>query len=185
MAYNKKQFLDLLIEYRSDEARRARRNVGVTTFAIILGCLLNLHLANMNLFGMNVSSASERTVLVIAFILLIYWSIMFLFTSFQDSKIQEERLRILKDEAPQLLERLKMIEKIKNDHEQQWYIYERDYPDYNEVKTSVEAYQLQQNRTKQASTAVKWMRRIEFCVPLVLTILAVLALSIMFKKTFS
>jgi len=110
---------------------------------------------------------------------------MFLFTSFQDSKIQEERLRILKDEAPQLLERLKMIEKIKNDHEQQWYIYERDYPDYNEVKTSVEAYQLQQNRTKQASTAVKWMRRIEFCVPLVLTILAVLALSIMFKKTFS
>ena len=72
IAYDKKQFLDLLLEYRSDEAKKARRNVSAIAFVVLSACLLNFHLSNMNVFGMDVSRASEIPVLVVAFVLLAY-----------------------------------------------------------------------------------------------------------------
>jgi len=68
MAYDKKQFLDLLLEYKSDESKKARRNVSLIAFVILSACFLNLHLSNMTVLGMNVSHASEIPVLVVAFI---------------------------------------------------------------------------------------------------------------------
>lgn len=178
MAYDKKQFLDLLLEYRSDEAKKARRNVSTIAVVILAAWLLNLHLSNMNVFGMNVSQASEIPVLIVAFVLLVYWLGMFLLALYQDSEIQKERKLILGDEVEYLVKRREEIEKAKKDLGPSYW--RQEYPDYTEVTASIEAYQIQQVRTMRAIIAVAWMRRLEFYVPMALAVLAVLALVEMF-----
>jgi hypothetical protein len=173
MAYDKKHFLDLLLEYRSDEAKKARRNVSVIAFVIISAWCLNLHLSSMSVLGMNVSGASEIPVLAITFVLLVYWFGMFLLAWLQDSEIQKERSLILDEQVTSLLNRLEVIEKAKKELPSFWSI---QHPDHSEVQASVGAYKLQQQRTKRALLAVTWMRRMEFYVPLVLTGAAMLVL---------
>ena len=175
MEYDKKQFLDLLLEYRSDEAKKARRNVSAIAFMIFVAWLLNLHLSEINVFGMNVSRASEIQLLVVAFILLIYWLGMFILALLQDSEIQKERSLILKERVTYFEKRLEIIEKRKEKGGGPW-----EFPDYNEVITSVEAYRLQQQRTKRAIKVVALMRRFESYVPIALAVIAVLALAKMF-----
>ena len=178
MTYDKKQFLDLLLEYRSDEAKKARRNISVVAFMILSVCLLDLHLRDINLFGMNLSEASEIPVLVVASVLLVYWSGMFLLAWLQDSEIQKERSLILDEHVSHLVTRLGLIEKAQKEDKSYWPVL---YPDHNEVRASVEAYRLQQQRTKRATLAVAWMRRLEFYVPLILAGAAVLSLLKMFS----
>jgi hypothetical protein len=178
MAYNKKEFIDLLLEYRSDESKKARRNVTVISFVILTAWYLNLHLSNMTLLGMNISKASEVPVLVVAFVLLVYWSSVFLLAWIQDSEIQKERSLILNEQVTYLLKRLEMIEEARKENDNLWPV---RYPDHSEVRASVEAYQLQQQRTKRAVLAVMWMRRLEFYVPLALSAAAVLVLMQMLR----
>ena len=178
MAYDKKQFLDLLLEYRSDESKKARRNVSLIAFVVLFAWFLNLHLSNMTVLGMNISKASEIPVLVVAFVLLVYWSGIFLLAWIQDSEIQKERSLILNEQVTYLLKRLEMIEEARKEKDNFWPM---RYPDHSEVRASVEAYQLQQHRTRRAVLAVAWMRRLEFYVPLALSAAAVLALIKMFR----
>jgi hypothetical protein len=180
MAYDKKQFLDLLLEYRSDEAKKARRNVSLTAFVILSACFLKLHLSNMTVLGMNVSQASEIPVLVVAFVLLVYWSAIFLLAWIQDSEIQKERSLILDEQVTYLIKRLEMIDEARNSPNSIWSL---SYPDHIEVRASVEAYRLQQQRTKRAVLAVTWLRRLEFYIPIVLSGSAALALLKMFRDT--
>ena len=178
MAYDKKQFLDLLLEYRSDEAKKARRNVSLTAFVILSASFLNLHLSNMSVLGMNVSQASEIPVLVVAFVLLLYWSGIFLLAWIQDSEIQKERSLILDEQMTYLIKRLETIDEERKKQNSLWAM---AYPDHNEVRVSVEAYRLQQQRTKRAVLTVTWMRRLEFYVPIALSGAAVVALLKMFR----
>jgi hypothetical protein len=178
MAYDKKQFLDLLLEYRSDESKKARRNVSLIAFVVLSAWFLNLHLSNMTVLGMNISKASEIPVLVVAFVLLVYWSGIFLLAWIQDAEIQKERSLILEEQVKYLIERHKSIEEERKIPNSFWNL---KYPDFNEVQASVEAYRLQQQRTKRAVLAVTWMRRLEFYVPLVLGGAAVFALIRMFR----
>lgn len=178
MAYDKKQFLDLLLEYRSDEAKKARRNVSLIAFVILSAWFLNLHLSNMSVLGMNVSQASEIPVIVVAFVLLVYWSGIFLLAWLQDSEIQKERSVILNEQVTYLVKRLEMIEEAQKKPGDYWLF---QYPDHNEVRASVEAYRLQQQRTKRAVLAVTWIRRLDFYVPVALSGAAVLALLKMFR----
>ena len=173
MAYDKKQFLDLLLEYRSDEAKKARRNVSVIAFVILSAWLLNLHLSSLSVLGMNVSGSSEITVLAIAFVLLLYWVGMFLLAWLQDSEIQKERSLILDEQVRTLLNRQEMIQKGKKENPQYWSVV---YSDHNEVQASIDTYNLQQQRTRRALFAVTWIRRLEFAVPLLLAGAATLAL---------
>jgi len=174
MAYDKKQFLDLLLEYRSDETKKARRNVSVVAFVILSTWFLNLHLSNMNVLGMNVSPATEIPVLLVATVLLLYWTGMFVLASMQDSEIQKERSLILDDHMAYLITRQAAIEKAQKVPDSYWAL---SYQDHQEVKAAVDAYRLQQNRTTRAQFAVKWIRRLEFVVPLVLSGSAMLALA--------
>jgi hypothetical protein len=178
MAYDKKQFLDLLLEYRSDESKKARRNVSLIAFVILAAWFLNLHLSNMTVLGMNVSQASEIPVLVVAFIILAYWAGIFLLAWVQDTEIQKERAIILDEQVTYLLKRFEMIEESRQKEPGIWPV---RFPDHNEVRVSVEAYRLQQQRTRRAVLAVTWMRRLEFYVPLALSGGAVLALIKMFR----
>ena len=70
MAYDQKQFLDLLQEYKSDETKKARRNVSAIAFVIISAAILKIRLAEVRFLGVDVSKSAELPVLLITLMLL-------------------------------------------------------------------------------------------------------------------
>jgi len=171
MNYDQKQFLDLLLEYKSDETRKARRNVSVVAFIVIAAALLNIRLTEVSVLGINLSGTSPLPVLILATALLAYWTVMFLLTMSQDSEIQKERSLILEAHVKPILGRLESLEKQKVE------LGKNIYPDYSEVKAAAEAYRLQQQRTARAAKLGRVIRWLDAAVPFTLTIAAAVVLA--------
>jgi hypothetical protein len=89
--HDQKQFLDLLQTYKSDDTKKARRNLSIIGFLIIAAWVLGIRLTELKVFGVNLRDSSEAYILAIAFLLLIYWGCMFFLSYRHDTEIQKER----------------------------------------------------------------------------------------------
>lgn len=170
-AHDQKEFLDLLIEFTSDETKKARRNASMIAFVVISAYALGVRIADIKVFGADVSSSSDVTVLGIAAILLFYWVAMFLVAQSRDAEIQKERSRRLEGQVTSLMARWDHVQKkhaetngAKIPH------------DYGEVKGYVEALNAQRERTAKAARFGGVMKKLEFYVPLGLSAAAFLIL---------
>jgi len=173
MEYDKKQFLDLLIEYKSDESKKARRNVSLIAFIIITIWYLKLPLTELKFFGADLTKASIESIIIIALIVLVYWLALFLMAWTQDKEIQKERSIILQEQIDYIYKRQENIEEAKAEETRYWAVL---YPDHPKVSAYIDAYQLQRKRTKTASITIKLIRWLEFSVPLALFAAAIYAL---------
>jgi len=166
--YDKKQFLDLLLqEHKSEETRKARRNLSTISFVIFATWWLNIGLANIKFLGIDISGTTELPVLMLAATLLIYWAVMFFLAWKHDREIQRERALLLDEQVKPLIARLDVLQRdmeARKNNPTNW-----TSPDYPEVKAAVEAYKAQQERTKQASLFGSLIKHLEFYVPLLLS----------------
>jgi len=171
--HDPKQFLDLLQEHKSDETKKARRNLSTICFIIVAAWLLQLRVTDIRVFGTDLSKSAEVSVLLLAAVLVIYWSIMFFLAWNQDREIQKERVLLLSAEVKRFTERYREIEAK--------YIVPRSThipADYHEVKAAVEAYQAQQARTRRASLYGAAINSLELIVPLALAGAALIVLAV-------
>jgi hypothetical protein len=162
MLYDHKQFLDLLLEYRSDETRKSRRNVSLIAFVILAAALLGLRLTDINAFGLSLHKSSPLPVLLLTSALLAYWTVMFCLAWLQDQEIQKERALLLEQHVALLIKRLAEMDEVNKQSGR------NIYPDYGDAKGSVDAYRSQQERTKKASVLGRIIRSLEIVVPLAL-----------------
>jgi hypothetical protein len=169
MKYDDKQFLDLLQEYKSDETRKARRNVSVIAFVVISAALVNIQLTEVSVLGVNLRGTSPLSVLILATVLLVYWTTMFLLAWSQDNEIQKERSLSLDAYVKPILEQFELYEKQKAELENRF--------DYKELKATVEAYRRQQQRTARATKLGRVIRAFEVVVPLALASVAAVVLA--------
>ncbi len=160
MTYDQKQFLDLLLEYRSEESRKARRNVSLIAFVILAAALLEIRLTDINVLGLNLHKSSPLLVLLLTYVLLVYWTAMFSLAWLQDQEIQKERALLLDQHVASLINRLAEMEKYGALNRQ------IVHPDFEDVKGSVHAYRSQQERTKKATILGQTIHRLELVVPL-------------------
>lgn len=171
MAYDEKQFLDLLQEYKSDETKKARRNVTFIACVIIAAAVLQIPVNDVQLFGMKVPRHRETEFVLIATALLLYWLVMFLIAWTHDKEIQRERERFLKVEIDRIKARFAYGEgKIKSTGGQ------RVPDDYAEVKAALQAYDAQRERTRRAWWLGILTNNLELWVPLVLASAALVVL---------
>ena len=179
MKHEEKDFLDLLQEYKSEDTKKARRNLSAIAFVIIAIHLLGIRISDIKVFGVDVSKSSNFTVSVIALALLLYWLLMFILSWNQDREIQRERTIILGAQIKQFTGRFEQLEQERQDfpatprgQRSNWY----QPLDYSEVKAATQVYQAQQARTKRAALYGKILSKLELYIPLVLAAGAALAL---------
>jgi hypothetical protein len=169
MDYDHKEMLTLLAGHRSEEARRAHRNLTVTSFIVISAKLIGIRLTKVSAFGITPFDGSERVVLSIVMVLLSYWLALFLAHWSRDREIQKERALLLEQYMKPILERHAHMKK-KLEAKQ------NVAPDWSDIKRTVMAYQAQQERTRKAAKLSKFTEIAEIAVPLVLAALALAAL---------
>lgn len=170
MKYDEKEFLDLLQEYKSDETKKARRNLSVISFIIACASILGVRFTELKIFNADISKAPELLVLFLGFLLVVYWTTMFLLSWTHDKEIQKERSLLLNTQIKYFTDRYRAQEKKRESNPN---FISSDYP---EVKAAVEAYEAQQARTKRAAKYGNIVNKLELFVPLALSVLAAVAL---------
>jgi len=165
--YDEKVFLELLQEYKSDDVRKARRNLSVVSFVVISVWVLGIKLTELKVFGIDLTKSSELNVLLLGLVLTGYWVAMFSLAWRHDREIQKERSVQLIATVSQLNERMAMIEKIKEKNERSGYV----PSDYAEVKSALEAYERQKDRTTGATRLARVMGDMELYIPIALALL--------------
>ncbi|MFA4969815.1 MAG: hypothetical protein WC540_09295 [Sulfuritalea sp.] len=166
--YDEKQFLDLLQEYKSDDVRKARRNLSVISFVVISVWVLGIKLTELKVFGVDLTKSSELNVLLLGLALTGYWLVMFSLAWRHDREIQKERSVQITAVVTHLNERLETIEKIKDENKgRSGYVPD----DYAEVKTALEIYERQKLRTATATTLGRVMGDMELYIPFALALL--------------
>lgn len=166
--YDEKPFLDLLQEYKSDDVRKARRNLSVISFVVISVWLLGIKLTELKVFGVDLTKSSELNVLLLGLALTCYWFTMFSLAWRHDKEIQKERSVLLTATVSQLQDRLAAIEAIKKRNESgSGYVPD----DYAEVKSALEVYERQKARTETATKLGRIMNNMELYIPLALALL--------------
>jgi hypothetical protein len=171
ISHDEKQFLDLLQVYKSEDTKKARRNLSTLGFVVIAAWLLGVRLTDVKVFGADLSHTSESFVLVLGLVLVVYWSAMFYLSLSYDSEIQKERSIQLNNAISAFTERLanhqKYIEEEKkNNPTNSVYV----PPDYSAVKSAVEAYERQKTRTAKAAKYGGIIKAAELYVPVVLAL---------------
>ncbi|MFA6902887.1 MAG: hypothetical protein WC236_07390 [Gallionellaceae bacterium] len=160
--YDEKAFLDLMQEYKSEDTRKARRNLSVISFVVISVSVLGIKLNELKILGVDLSRSSELNVLLLGLGLIGYWSVMFSLAWRHDREIQKERTVALTATVAELRERLTKIEQIKEQNAgKSGYVPD----DYAEVKSALDTYERQQNRTVRATRLGQVIREMELHVP--------------------
>lgn len=173
MNYDQKQFLDLLQEYKSEDTKKARRNLTTVAFIVIAVWLLQIHITEVKVLGVDLSHTSETFVLVLALVLLIYWAVMFYLSLTHDYEIQKERAYQLNDVISAAEKRQgEIVKSIENSSAGAgYYASER-----GELKKIIDAYSRQKERTAKASKYAGLIKAIETWLPACLAIWAALIL---------
>lgn len=165
MRHDEKQFLDLLQDYKSEDTKKARRNLSTVGFIVIAAWLLGVRLADVRIFGADLSHTSELFVFILGLVLVAYWSGMFYLSWTHDSEIQKERSIQLNKAVTELTSRLASHQAYIEDCKKLNAGASVTLPDYSEVKSAVEAYERQKARTAKAAKYGGIIKGTELYVP--------------------
>ena len=178
MDYDQKQFLELLYRFKSDETKKARRNVSTISFTVLAVWVLGIGVKDVRVLGVSLSDSSEKTILILGAALLLYWLAMFLLSWLQDQKIQSEREHQLDIQVKDLIKRFEKMDADKKEKESKGQrLIATNYAKY---KASYELYHKQSNRTKAAVFLSDLIENIEIYVPVVLSVIAFIVLGLGF-----
>lgn len=179
MEYDEKQFLDLLQVYKSDETKKARRNLSTISFIIISVWFLKIKLTDVKVFGVGLENTSELTVLFLATFLSLYWVVIFIVSWLQDKEIQKERTILLNTQIDALVKRFNKFEEKRKEVEANNQTYSSST--YASVKQVYEKYINQKNRTKTANMLLNITNYIELYVPIFLAALSIVVILVRIK----
>jgi hypothetical protein len=157
--YDEKVFLDLLQEYKSDDTKKARRNLSVIAFSIIAAFFLRIKLTDIKALGIDLSQAPELRVYLVGLVLLIYWVSMLYFSWTQDKEIQKERGVALKKMVDSANKRMSEIEEMRKENPN------RMVSDMGDIKDVIRRYKEQKVRTERAAEFGGIIRHLETKVP--------------------
>jgi hypothetical protein len=177
--YDEKEYLDLLLKYKSDETKKARRNLSTISFVIISARILNIKFTELRVSVVDMSKSSdEQLALLIALALLVYWFVMFSLSRNHDREIQKER-------SLQLEERVKDARKQIGETDETRKVAEKNGqdmsrmlipPNYHALKTFVARYYAQRERTQRATFYGNFVSGLESIVPFALSYIAAIVL---------
>lgn len=169
-----KEYLELLYDYSSDEAKKTRRNLSVASFVIISCYLVNIPLGELRIFTSDLHNADIQAVRIIAIALLLFWSILYVVYIRRDAGIQKERKYFVDKEVQKLEEQIRTYE---NDISE---AVKRDGSVSGKTRKELETlqyyysiYTKQKSRTQLTSTLIQILKITEYGLPLLLASVSV------------
>lgn len=175
-----KDFLDLLQKYKSDDTKKARRNLSFISFIILSSKILNVRLADIKFFGLDLSKSSEILLLGLGLLLLAYWTVVFCVAYWRDKEIQKERVVLFDVHIENLKKHWATAQKHKGQSPNAVVL------GYEQIQASFKRYQNQLARTDKATLLEKIINSMEFFIPLALmTISAFILFYELISKLFA
>ncbi|MEX2258450.1 MAG: hypothetical protein WD672_07055 [Woeseia sp.] len=92
--YNQAAYLDLLKEFRSRETVRARRNVGVLSFALCMTYVFDVPARDLKLGAIQIPEGKEPLAYMVALVLLSYWLVLFVVHLLNDRATRRETFTV-------------------------------------------------------------------------------------------
>lgn len=89
------KYLELIEPYQSEETMKTRRNLMVASFIIVALSYVGIPLEKIRLFATDLQGADLRAIYIVAFAIIGYWSVVFIFLWFRDREMQKERSTLL------------------------------------------------------------------------------------------
>ena len=162
-----KEYLELLKPFISEEQKKSRRNVLVSSFTVMCIYLLGKSLSELNVFGLHLGGSNDYAVLFLAALLITYWLAMYLAYSKRDDEIQKEQQHLLLTHVERIKERIvtlnKNIEENKNSDVMRNH-YQREL---NNEKDNFNIYERQISRTAKADSFNFALKKVEYWLPII------------------
>jgi hypothetical protein len=177
---DEKQFFDLLKDYKSDDFKRARRGLTITSFIVILIFVLELPIENLKFFGVGLKGDHGATPIYwIGLLLITYWASLFGLYWKSDYELQKEKQKILSNQLSflevELSATIKFIEDRKAKNHTGGALPERK----KNIETIIDAHDKQKKRTESAQRVGTISRYAEISIPIGMGILAFSMLGIL------
>jgi len=166
----------LLTPVVTDGTLKNRRNLLVSSFAISLLYALDKSLSSIKVLGIDLDGTSSTTLIISAFLILLFWGTMFVIHAVKDFNINKERKYLLIKQTHSLKSRLDYsLENFQH--------LAKEHPNFKEIAQHQNEYDIflkQELRTKKARLLSSISFVIEYSLPFVLTVWCFYLLSVDF-----
>lgn len=160
-----KEYMSLVADFSSDDTKKLRRNLIVSSFIIISVNYLGLSLNNVKAFGLDLSSTHDNKVYIIALIMMIFWFILFFINHVKDHEAFKEKHRNLNIPVNIIKEQLKAWEdKIERDGDNGLRAAQAN-SDYRHTLNQYKIYQNQLERLERASKLQNIINLVNLVLP--------------------
>lgn len=171
---HERDFLELLKPYASEEQKKSRRNIDVSSFIVLSIYFFGKSLTEVQVLGFNLHGSNHFLVLILASVLITYWLIMYLVYFRRDSEIQKEQEVLLLRHVQQVKERMNETQNQLNNivgadtggMRSHW------SSELNNARNQYSIYERQQERTKKAGILNMAIHKVEFWLPVILAVTA-------------
>lgn len=172
-----KDYLDLLKPFVSEEQKKSRRNVLVTSFTVISIYLLGKSLAELNVFGLHLGDSNDYAILVLAALLITYWLAMYLAYLKRDDEIQKEQQHLLLNHVERIKERIVVLNKNIEENKSNDGLRNHYQRELDNEKSNSSIYEKQIARTANAGKFNFALKKVEYWSPVITGITALLIIS--------
>jgi len=166
--YDPANFLSLLEDYGSREAHRLRRNVSIVSFTIVVIHLLEVPPSEIQIGNVSIPDDKEWMAILLAFSLLVYWSVLFGLRYLADFRAHEERVRVAQAETIYVRSRLEKKRKQRD---------RGDTPsgttlEIKRLESYLAAFDRQESRSKSGRRLLSIARLTEWVPTLIIALIA-------------
>lgn len=168
-----RDYLESLKPFVSEEQKKSRRNILVSSFTVISIYFLGKSLAELNVFGLHLGGSNNYAVLVLASALIIYWLAMYLAYSKRDDEIQKEQSHLLLKHVETIRVRIAQLNKSIEECKTTEGIYTHYRTELQNEQNSFGIYEKQLSRTAKAGTLNFALKKVEYWLPIITGITAI------------
>lgn len=158
-----KEYFSLLTPVVTDGTVKNRRNLLVSAFSVSLLYFLDKSLSELSILGIKLEGTDGKAILIAAFVLILFWFLMFCIHSTKDAQINKERRHLLIKYAEELKERLEYMTETYQNHED-------GHPNKQQIGELEKEYNIflqQKKRTGLANRLALGAFVIEYALPLI------------------
>lgn len=176
--YFEKEYMSLITDFSSDDTKKLRRNLIVSSFIIISVNYLGLSLNDVKAFGLDLSSTHENKVYIVALIMMVFWFILFIINHVKDHETFKEKNHNLNKPVSKIKEQLKAWEEKGEEDEKKGLRAALANPAYKDALNQYKTYQNQLERIERASKLQNVINLVNLVLPVLLGIITIIILII-------
>lgn len=167
-----KDYLNLLKPFVSEEQKKSRRNVLVTSFTVMSIYLLGKSLTELNVLGLHLGDSNDYAILVLATLLITYWLAMYLAYSKRDDEIQKEQQHLLLKHVEGIKDRIVVLNKNIEEDKSNDGLRNHYQRALDDEKNNFNIYENQITRTANAGKLNFTLKKVEYWLPIITGITA-------------